>query len=396
MAVLAGIQQTVKDTGTIVRSVAKDCELLSPSELPVLSAVTGGSVKRPRVNNLPSTYFNLTADRIEWYADTMRPTFYTLNAASTAGTTALTIASPVTNALHLTKGTILESVSTGEQVLVTTAGDASGNVTVARAFAGTTGATIPTTANDLRVVGRAIWEGDDFATDSFITKDNYVNYWQGFYGTVGGTLKERALDRYGVSGADAIADQEKKTLLQVMKELEYAVIYGRGQLGTGSAVPSTMHGLRGLMPAANVTNVAGALTASAVDTVLENLFNAGGDANTPDTVLVNGKGKNIFTRVYGQGYVNLNRDETKHTAGYSIDRVQVNLGTLDIIASPYINSGECYFFKKDSVGVGPLDNLEFSVYDLPVTGPRVQRAIYGEYTMVCTRPSAIWRMYAFT
>lgn len=395
MAVLAGLQQTIKDTGTLMRSVAKDCELLSPSELPVLSALTGGSTKEPRINNLPSTFFSINSDRIEWYADTMRPTFYTLGAAAAAGVTALTIASPVTTALHLTKGTVLESISTGEQVYVTVAGDATGAFTVKRQHAGSSATTLPATANDLRVVGRAIWEGDDFPTDSFITKDKYENYWQGFVGAVGGSLKERAMDRYG-NKTDSIADQEKKMLLQAMKELEYAAIYGRGQIGVDTNTPSTMHGLRGLMPVANVTNVAGALTATTVDTVLENLFNAGGEANRPDLFITNGKGKNIITRAYGTSYVTINRNENTKTAGYSIDEIDVGLGKLTIVTSPYISNGEGYFCKKDSIGIGPLDDLEFSLYSIPVMGPQIKKAVYGEYTMTCTRPTAIWKIFNFT
>lgn len=403
MATLAALQTSINDPNTIKRQVAERVELLSPKSTPFLTSISGGGDGKPKLNNLSKSVYSVTGTMVEWFTDELRKLQFKLSANVTNIQTTITV-TPANDAGHLVKDLIIRVPSTGERMLVTVAGDlTTGTATVTRGFAGTTPTAITAgTTYDIVVESRSLYQTANFANDTYIQKTSYFNVWQGFYETYSATWEEQSMDRYAMLGKNSLEDSRKKALMEFVRKIEQAGITAMRNPITASfsgispTNPPTMGGLMNYLPATNVTNAGGAaFSASLINSPLVSMFANGGDDNTPNTILVPPGTKVKMSQTWGQGYVQVNRDETTTTGGYALDRIRTDFGEIDIVVSPYLVGNEAYLYKSDSIGIGALPGREVAEYQLPSSGPADYFALYGVYSMTFMRPSALWRIFNY-
>lgn len=395
MAVTAAPMTSLKDTGRIIRSVADEVAFIGPGQIPFLTYVTGQKLELngkskvvPRFDTLPKSG-GVRSTTFEWYEQALVPVSLTSSGNLTNSATTITI-TPAINALHLVVGTIIEIDD--EQMRVTAAGDGTaGTATISRGWAGTTAAAHTSAANDVKIISRAVVEGATVDYDPFLPPDQYYNEWQETYESFQKTSFDKAISRYGDAKnwkEEAISAALRRAVLK----LERAAVYASRVTATATT-PRQFGGMRYFTSA--TTNLSAAtLTKAHINTVMRTAYDAGGVDNCPDTILTNSYGKVTLSNVYGNGYVTVYRQEDETTAGYVVDEIMTDFGQVKIIMSPYVNqnSKELWFFRKDTIGIGPLKNngedLSFKAYDLPSSALSEGGYVHGVYTMCFRRPTS--------
>lgn len=397
-------QASYKNTGNLIRSVADEVAFIGAGEIPFLSYIsgttvdiTGGKQKTfPKLDNLPKTMMSVRGATFEWYEKDQVVTQLTSTGNITNSATTLNV-TPSAHAGYLTKGQIILWGS--EQLYVTANGDINtGAVTVQRAFAGTTAVAHTSAPNDIQLLGKASIEGDTVTIDPYIPPTAYYNNWLGMPVSFGETFIESAIGRYGKDKNwkdDAITD----CLRRAVVGLERMAVYGL-RSNASASVASSFGGMTQFT--SSQTGLSGAtLTTEHINTVLRTAYDAGGINGCPDSILTNSYGKTTLSKLYGNNYANITRQEDERTGGYVVDMIRTDFGDLKVIMSPYVNltAKELWFFRRENISIGPLKNngvdLSFAAYEKALVGTGYEGFLYGVYTMCFKKNSSRALLSAF-
>lgn len=382
MAVVAGQKNSYGDSNSSIRQVTNFFQLQSWTKFPLLALIGGGTEEKPALNTLDMENGRFNGTKLEWADDTLPPitTLVAGGGVTTTGQTAWVVTAG--DGLHITKDTILLVGS--ELVRVTVAGDASGNVTVTRSWAGTTAATY-TAGTAVSIVSRVHEEGTSAPSDNYTAPDFGFNYIQTFLEEIRLSKIEQSIARYGAlkAGSEtANTEREKqrtKKMLKAFRDLHQTLYYGKKVVGS-AGVPSAMGGVDNFIDSGNTFSIASAaLQRSDVNKLIRNIVDATGE---PPTHLVCGsyvkqKLSSIFeavpTRYTG---------EDGRVGGIVVDRIMSDFGEHDILFD-YLNpKSTLYAFNTNYMGIGPLEGHEFNIEPLPADGDYDREQLRGVYTFM--------------
>ena len=255
MPFVPGTKSTVDNNGsTVVLDLADGLQYLNPSN--------DGLAILKRIGTDGFTYAN---HKNEWRETELARRAETITLADGVGT-ALTVA----DAYQYQVDTVLACEA--ERMLVTAIANAT-TLTITRGYAGTTGAAHA--AKQMMTLGTAKKEGDDASSGLTDNGTPLFNYDQIFERGVALTNHEIAALSVG---GDKLSDQLERRFIEANRELFQAVLYGQKSQDTVNK-RWAMGGLVGFL-SSNVTNVAGAVSISAIDALLLKIVEAGGDPKT--------------------------------------------------------------------------------------------------------------------
>ena len=189
----------------------------------------------------------------------------TINLGSSAGAT------DHTN--YVVPNTLIKVPSTGEVMLVTAVDSSTGDITVTRGY-GTSTSSIDgsTTPVPVVILGTAFPEasaGTDLNFHTTKQTDNY-NYIQIFREPV---KVSRTADLTATYGGKVRVTEQKKKAIEVLRNIELAFLYGVRHNDTSNGRRTTGGALYFI--SSNVDDIGGALTYSALETHLRDLFRYG-------------------------------------------------------------------------------------------------------------------------
>jgi hypothetical protein len=210
----------------------------------------------------------------QWLEDELIPTWASLGATATSGTTVLTATTD--EELYFAANDLIKFPSTGEVCLVSSVTDGSNLVTVRRAF-GSTNSGDYASGSYFFKIGTAFMEGStasDLSTKGTILTEK-TNYCQIFRKSVEITRTMANTELYG--GADR-PYQRKKKGIELMKEMEKTFFFGEPKSDTGTTHPTRATGGIDYFLSTNDTSAGGTLTESEFETFLRKTFRFGSNS----------------------------------------------------------------------------------------------------------------------
>ena len=365
-----GTKSSYADTTTQIRNVVDDFDVLSPTEVPFLKWMAGGTDEKPSLNNLDAP---CTMTKYEWIEDTDPAHTTTLGAAfaDTSGT-ALNLASGIAD---LVEGQII--LVDSEQMLVTAATGAN-TATVSRGWGGTTAATHSNGAT-VTFIGSAHKEGTDAPSAIYSFPSMPYNVVQEFTKTIFMTEIEQAISRYGID--KALDYETTKRARQLYIDMEKQCFYGK-RVTAASTLPGTFGGLETYIPAGNIVAGAGSdLTAKMVMDAMQKVYDQVGTVMLPDTIVCSAKARRKLSILFATYNSTVTyREQADTQGGVKVDRITTDFGELDILMSNWCPNSKLYLLRKEKLGIGPLVGNEMRREMLAKTGTSDKFMISGAYT----------------
>lgn len=381
MAVKSFLKVSYDSTLDEVRDMSDVISYISPTTVPLLAMINGGSEDSPDLAK-PA----VQSRKAEWQEKTLRPASSLLTAAL-SDTTGTTVNVTATDGLHFTLGTMFR-VDT-EDFIVTTKGTAAGVVIAARGQGSSVAATHASGAT-VTITGRAHEEGTAAPTDSYTTPTQPYNYVQEFVEQISASFIEQGIKRYGnlvelLGGGrkditNVIKMLEMEAQIKNLINLELQVIHGKRVEGS-AGVPARFGGLLTFMDSDNVKDLSGAsLQDKDVNDLMEIVFNkVGNGGKMPDVVVTNGRTKRILTKLFGRP-VTPNAVEDARLAGLSVEYIEHDFGRLAIAANARYPA-RMDFLCLDDIEVLPLEDNQFRSIPLGITGTFNAWELPGTYTL---------------
>lgn len=278
--------------------------------------------------------------------------------------------------VRLRPGSLIRNVSeAGKTEVMMVTGVTGDTATVVRGY-GSTSAETHSTGATFRIISNAAQEGQDAPSDESKIRTKVSNYTQIFQKGIQISYTMRAVLQAGV--ADEYTHQVSRRLMEVMRELDSALILGISGSTQGSdTVYRTMGGLLEFASqvGGNVSSVSEALTLSVVNDMCKQIWDDGG---YPNFILVGGKQKRAIS-AFDQSARRSAYDG--QVAGYVVDKIVTDLGfMLDVIVDPWMPDDVAVVGDINKVKVMPLRNSAMRVEDIAKTGASYKGQIYGEYT----------------
>ena len=281
--------------------------------------------------------------------------------------------------LRFRPGTMFKDSATGKSEVIQVTGVSTDTLTIVRGYGGTTAqvhGVSAATGFSIQIISHPAQEGQDMPADESKIRTKVSNFTQIFQKGISVSHTMRAVNQAGV--ADEFSLQVSRRLMEVMRELDSALINGISSASQGSdTVYRSMGGIVQYASQAggNVSSVSEALTLSVINTMCKQIWDDGG---YPDFILVGGKQKRAIA-TFDQSARRSNYDT--QTAGYVVDRIITDLGfMLDVIVDPQVPDDVIIIGDLDKVKVMPLANSAMHVEDIAKTGASTKAMIYGEYT----------------
>lgn len=354
---------------TMFRSVVPVFDLVSPRELPLMKAISGGDANNPGMNSLSEP---CVSTKFEWMEDQDAPLVTAINTGTTMGdTTGTAMTVTAGHGIYFRVGDIVQ-VGT-EQMRVTALTNAD-SVAVTRAWAATTPATHAASVA-VTIIGRNHLEGSASPDDLSQLGSMPYNYTQEFAASFKLSDIEAAVKRYGIT--NAIEFETDRVTRGLMRRMERQCIFGKRVQPTAS-VPGAFGGLVQYVGTTNAVN--GNLTKAVINTTLESVFSQVGAANMPDTFLCNAVTKRYLSTIYGTTNVTTFRDQSDPVGGLVIDLIRTDIAEIKTLLVNDMPDSILYAVKLDKLGLGPLKGQEMRRVQLAKTGTSEQFMIYGSYT----------------
>lgn len=367
------------DADTKIRFVDDQLQNMSNMDTPILKTL-GGIDK--------FTYGN---PKVEWAEEDRFDRWNTVqDNPLTSGATTLTVETDTAH--QYPKGSLLKIEN--EQVRVTAVATAS-TLTIVRASSGTTAAQHAQNV-DIQLVGNSAGESDAWNLRTTSIFDFPFNYSQVFQDKVRVTFRRMESNLYGMEGND-LDYQVAKSLKEQMVKLEGSAVAGERDVGvSGSSEPPTMGGLRWFLNTtnsadANVTDLnSAALTEKDINDLLQDMYYKVGQSNMGMTVLCGAWVRRKITSWYADT-VRLTQGANK--AGISVSKLQTDFGVLDIMHHVSMPKDELYIINPEFIKIGHHGQRgRFHVVDVATDGPFIDKALYGDYTMMFKNAAAHGRI----
>jgi len=316
----------------------------------------------PLTNRLKSKAPTINAVKHEWLEDSLVPTSDQLNEALDSSETGV----DVDNGDRFKAGYVIKVDS--EQMRVTSV--ASNTLTVTRAYAGTSAAA----HNDdtaVQIVGYAVTDGADPAAFSTTNRVSKFNYHQVFQEAVTVSELEEWAQNYGVAD---------KYSYEVMKQLKKLAIIKEKALFSGQRYEDSTNGTRiagGLdyFITTNVTNVAGALSISAINTMLKTCFLAGGK---PTLIVCGPAQKLVLDYLITTSQIQYPRPSTGESIGQTVDTFKSSFGNLTVLMDRWCDNTKLYLLDESTIS--QVTGRPFTLETLAKTGTATKGEIVGWFS----------------
>lgn len=351
-----------KDTNTQIRQFdnSSPAELiLSPDEFPFLSRISGGNAKSPALMSLKTAGGITSNPKLEWASKSLRPLSWTLSADITSGATNFWF---VADGIQCVVNVI---VKCEDEFMLVTANNGTSAVTVTRGYLGSTAAA-HTTSKPVYFVTRAFLENDDIPSDPYITPDMEYNYVQQFAEDFVISDIEAGTDRYYEQ--DKVDEREHEKTVEILRAIEIGIFKNRTRQAFSATTPGLAAGAYSYISASNIVNKAGAaLTRADITGLLTRQQKQGGQGRISNLVVCNGAAMEKLADLFSSGYVTLYRDNAEKVAGYAINKIQTNMGEVEILLSTYLDDTELWFFKEEYCGWGFMKDNKLRTEPVGIT-----------------------------
>lgn len=315
----------------------------------------------------------LTQTKYEWMSDNLNSNLVTTSGEVDASATEITLAEGDGDKVRVNAILYFED----EYMEVTAInGDV---ITVTRGIEDSTAQTIPD-ASEIRIISRPQLEGALPGQDE--SHDRYVdyNFTQIYerYAAVSGT--QQAVRTYNVT--NELDYQVQLRMREMAREMNDTLIYGLRR-DSGRSTPRTSGGLLHFAklkssPTSNLNG--GEITATALNDLMEKLYQRGGSANT---ILTNTAGARQISKL-NNDKIRIERQDTvtgNYVATFVSDLVGGGLAT--IVVDSNMPKDKVIVFDRSILSMHPLTGR--SIWDEDATIPGadyVSRQIRGEYGVV--------------
>jgi hypothetical protein len=291
-----------------------------------------------------------------------------------------------------------ELIKCESEIVRVTAIASATTLTVTRGYAGTAAAAH--TAKTAYTVGSADPENASAPAGISDSASRLYNYVQTF--TRGVQMSNDEIAQWSTEG-NALNGQLERRFIEINRQLARALFYGVRYEDTTNKI-HVMGGLKQFVTT-NVTNVAGALTLSSIDTQILNIVNAGGD---PKVIVMSPKQKQKIDALdaalvrIGKRDGGMNGNST--TGGNpTVQTWQSGIlsHTLDLIVDQSILNDELWILDTDYIRIGSLSNNgvvgNFHIEDATTPGlDGMQKVIRGKYTTEIRQQKAMAYLYGLS
>lgn len=342
-------------------SVVDEILLLNPHQTPMLNLL-GFSEAVTQVEHV-------------WFEDEMYADESTVSGAKLAADTTITVA----DAEPFRAGHV---VKIGEELLKVTAVSGS-DLTVTRGYAGTTAADIADGAKiEVQFVEGV--EGADARDARYKARARKSNITQIFDDSIEISGTATAVQQYGIS--DVYEYEKQKKQLELALQLEKALISG---IKYESGQVRQMAGIRSLITT-NVDDVAGALTADAVNNLAQKIYEKGGFSGGGDyKIVVPAKQKRAFS---GLKESDIRLERADNVRGQSVDMFVSDFGQFEIAVNNNLTADELFLVDANRAAIRPLVGREFFHKYLGEVGDSTNGMVVGEYTLEFAQEKAHGRL----
>lgn len=215
------------------------------------------------LNKLPSQ--EATREKVNWLEDQFFPNLTSLSASASSAATAFTAATGEGDYIRV--GDLLKDTNSGELIEVTAV---SGDAFTATRSVGSVAASAIQSADNLVIIGNVAAQGADYGTLKVTNRVLGYNYTQIFRHPFGITNTQAEIDTYG---PDYLQNEIAKKALEHKRALDNSLFLGARDYDTGAS-KGWMGGLTEFI-STNVTSSVGALSLTALDGALEDIFQHG-------------------------------------------------------------------------------------------------------------------------
>lgn len=332
-------------------NISDELLLLNPYQIPVLNLVGFG----PAVTNT----------QYGWVEDKLQAMKSQANGEKTNSDTTITV----------DDGSIFrpdQVIRIGDELLLVTA-VSSNDITVTRAFGGTTAATIADNAI-IEIMFNLKDEGTDARDGQYKPRVNLFNYTQIFDDTIKVSGTAQAVSEYGVT--DLYLYEKMKVQDRLALELENAIVNG---IKFQSGDKRMMGGIRQFIKT-NITNAASAeISFKLIDDAMLSIVKAGGMKDATRHVLMVSPTQLQKLTLLDDSKVRITQQDSQ--IGRTVNVFVTPHGRLEIIENINFKEDEVAILDANRIKVRPLTGREFTHTYLGVTGDNIKGQIIGEYTL---------------
>jgi hypothetical protein len=345
-------------------SVVDEILLLNPHQTPLINAL-GFSTPVSQVEHV-------------WFEDEMIGDESTVNGAvASTATTAIIVA-------DVEPFRVGHVIKVGDELLYVSAINVgTKTLTVTRGYANTTAAAIADAAK-IEVLFVEGIEGADARAARSKVRVRKSNLTQIFDDSIDISGTAKAVTQYGIDNLYEYEKQKKQLelALQLEKAVINGVLYESGQI-------RQMKGIRQWITT-NVTNVAGALTVGAINTLAQKVYDAGGFASGGDYKIMVAAKQKIALSGSDASKVQLTRMDNKR--GNTVDGIVTDFGEFEIVLNQNIAADELLLVDANRMAIKPLATRDFGHTYMGAKGDYDTGMIVGEYTLEFKQEKAHGRL----
>lgn len=363
--------------GATLPEIAEDVSdiigIVSPFETPLLDHL--GDAKRPAMSTVH-----------EWIEDTLLANTQTINQTTFTPTPQTCASIVVDDASVFQVGDLVRPHGSNEVMFVASINTGTQTLTVARAYGGTSPATLADNMV-LHILGNAALEGADAPEARFTNRVRRQNYTQIFTAAVEVSGSMQAARSFGVG--DEMDYQKQERMRELLRDLENCVINGVAPTATqqgSSTVRRSMNGIINSVTSNRFTPGSGSIPDGdgEGDELNEAVLNAAlraiweSSSGAVDTIVVGGAQKrrlNSFT-TGSRAYL---PEDTSYKNLVSV--YESDFGVCRIVLSRWMPSDQVLLIDSARVSVLPLQGRSFHFKPLAATGDSVSGQVIGEYTL---------------
>lgn len=328
-----------------------------------------------------TSQFVFTNPKVEWVEDDQwgrRPTHGGLAAA---GTTSLTVTA---QAHRFPVGTLLKNVNTKEIVRVSAIADAN-TLTITRDANGASLAAAWASTDEVIVAGYAMSEDQDWTFRPSAILGLPFNYAQVAHFGVQATYRRQATALYGLTGTD-LDYQSANAVAEAFVGFEEGLVLAPTRYeGSGTTKPAQFGGLPFYITSANgaqetdLGSFTVQITRKDIEDALQGCWYSVGPEKMARTLVASA----WIQRRVDSWFAQSERMTPGTTmAGSSIRSFMTAFGQIDVLMHTAVAKSEAYLLRRENIKMGHYAGLGrphlLQLASPSATGPRVQRAFYGD------------------
>ncbi len=352
----------------IAEDVSDIVSIVSPYETPLLDHL--GDPMRAAAG----TYH-------EWLEDELLPNTDTINDSDWTDPSADTTFG-VDHVDRFRIGDQLRPDGSAELLFVTGVNAGGGEITVTRAYGGTTAEDLAD-EQTLHILGNAALEGDDAPNARFTNRVRRGNWTQIFTAAVRVSGSDLAVRHAGVT--DELDYQKQERLRELLRDLENTVVSGASPTSTPQGSDTVRRSLRGIIPSI-ATNIfsPGAdgfpadtdLTETQLNLALRSVWERA--SSRIDTIVVNGRQKRRIN-----SFITSSRSYGADDVAYRdlVGVYESDFGVCRVVLCRHVPADTVLLLDSSRVDVLPLAGRSFHYKPLASTGDYESGEVIGEYTV---------------